>query len=318
MKNKFYNENCISGAQKHLKRNSVDLIITDPPYGIDGNRLHRHYNRNEGHVIDGYVEVPAEKYDRFSEQWIQEAARILKPGGSMYIVSGYSNLFYILKALRETNLQEKNHIIWKYNFGVYTKTKYVSSHYHILYYIKPGSPHTFNTFARFGPQEKTPNGGSKNYRDREDVWMINKEYKPGQKKNKNQLPEALLKKMILYSSNPGDLVCDLFLGSFSTAKVALKLGRYATGFELSQNMYNHQINQINQTKFGSLLSSAPEKPKTPKNQGKSWTLAEKKKLKRRFKILYNKYGTKQKAIALLAEEFGRGKFGIMNALKKSG
>jgi len=318
MKYKFYNEDCIHGAKKHIKDNTIDLIITDPPYGIDGDKLHKHYNRNEEHVIGGYVEVPAEEYEDFSAEWIKEAERILKPGGSIYIVSGYTNLFYILKALRQTSLKELNHIIWKYNFGVYTRLKYVSSHYHILYYVKPGKKHTFNTFARYDATEKNENGGSANYIDREDVWSINKEYKPGQKKNKNQLPTTLLKKMIAYSSNPGDLVCDMFLGSFSTAKVALKMGRQATGFELSENMYAHQNEAIKNIKFGSLLPEQKSKSMTLRNQGKRWSKADLEKLAIHYQILYKKHGTKKKSIELLCEEFGRGRFSIMNALKKVG
>ncbi len=318
MKYKFYNQDCIAGAGEHIPDNSVDLIITDPPYGINGDKLHKHYNRNEEHVIDGYVEVPAEEYEAFSQKWIGQGERILKPGGSIYIVSGYTNLFYILKALRQTSLRELNHIIWKYNFGVYTKTKYVSSHYHILYYVKPGEKHTFNTFARFGPTEKNETGGSANYTDREDVWAINKEYKPGQKKNKNQLPAALLKKMIAYSSNPGDLVCDMFLGSFSTARVALQMGRRATGFELSENMFNHQIEAIKAVEFGTLMEQEKTKNAALRNQGKPWTREELQQLKIRYKTLYEKHQTKMKTIQLLCEEYGRGRFGIMNALKKVG
>ena len=124
LKYRFFNENCISGYRKHLESNSVDLIITDLPYGIEGDKLDKHYNRNESHIIDGYVENPSSQYPQFSEDWIKEAERILKPGGSIYIVSGYTNLVHILNALRKTELKEKNHLIWKYNFGVYTKTKY--------------------------------------------------------------------------------------------------------------------------------------------------------------------------------------------------
>ena len=54
----FYNESCISGSRNHLQENSVDLIITDPPYGIKGDTLHKHYNRDESHVVEGYVEIP--------------------------------------------------------------------------------------------------------------------------------------------------------------------------------------------------------------------------------------------------------------------
>ncbi|HQB61683.1 MAG TPA: site-specific DNA-methyltransferase, partial [Spirochaetota bacterium] len=167
----FYNCDCIEGAKKYLPDNSIDLIITDPPYGIDGNKLDKHYNRNENNVIEGYVEIPKSEYADFTEKWIGQAERVLKPGGSIYIVSGYTNLRHILNSLANTKLIEKNHIIWKYNFGVYTSKKFISSHYHILYYVKPGEKPTFNTFAFYSDSEKSANGGSLNYQDREDVWI---------------------------------------------------------------------------------------------------------------------------------------------------
>jgi len=120
--NKFYNEDCISGSKKYIPNNSIDLIISDPPYGINGDKLHKHYNRNEDKVFSGYIEIPQKEYSNFSERWIKEAERVLKPGGSIYIISGYTNLIDILNALNKTKLIMKNHIIWKYNFGVYTKT----------------------------------------------------------------------------------------------------------------------------------------------------------------------------------------------------
>lgn len=58
---KFYNTDCITGRRENIADGSVDLIITDPPYGIRGDQLHKHYDRKESFVIDGYVEVPAEK-----------------------------------------------------------------------------------------------------------------------------------------------------------------------------------------------------------------------------------------------------------------
>lgn len=316
-KNVFYNQDCIAGCKKHFDDDSVDLIITDPPYGINGDQLHKHYNRKEDFVIGGYVEIPAGQYEEFSRKWIEQAERILKPGGCIYIVSGYTNLFSILKALRETQLEELNHIIWKYNFGVYTKTKYVSSHYHILFYKKPGKPHTFNTYARYGALEKTEDGGRMNYVDREDVWILNREYKPGRVKNKNELPSALLTKMIRYSSNEGDLVCDLFLGSFSTAKVAVGLNRFATGFEISRKAYDYQIREIEKVIPGSLLAEV-KKPAGPNldNQGRPWTQEEKLQVYERYQALNGKFKTKKAVIEELSKEFGRGRFSLDKILKE--
>jgi len=315
MQNKFYNTDCIDGAQKYLAADSVDLIITDPPYGIEGDKLDKHYNRNENFVIDGYVEIPKKEYASFSEKWILEAERILKPGGSIYIVSGYTNLNDILNALKKTSLEEINHIIWKYNFGVYTKTKYISSHYHILYYKKKGEKHTFNTFSRYSDSEKADNGGSRNYLDREDVWIINREFKPGKIKNKNELPQKLLEKMIQYSSNEGDLVCDFFLGSFSTAKVAKGLNRYATGFEISKNSFNYQIKEFEKLKTGYLQSQIRKPPKNLLvNSGKSLTEKKKKKINAEFKKIKARGLSKKQAIEDISKKYGRGYWSVLKII----
>ncbi|MCC7574560.1 site-specific DNA-methyltransferase [Candidatus Woesearchaeota archaeon] len=315
--NKFFNEDCIVGCKKYFPDNSVDLIITDPPYGINGDTLHKHYNRKEEFVIDGYVEIPQKEYANFSKEWVKQAERILKPGGSMYIVSGYTNLVDILNALRSTTLKEINHIIWKYNFGVYTKQKYISSHYHILFYTKPGAKHTFNTFCRFGPTEKGEGEkGSANYQDREDVWIINREYKPGQIKNKNELPSKLLTKMIQYSSTEGDLVCDLFLGSFSTAKIAIGLNRKATGFEISKNAFDHQIQDISKIREGFLLETLRQPlVDLPKNEGRPWGSVEIKEVINRFNSLTSQF-SKKEAINIMTEEFGRGAWSLRKLLNR--
>ena len=317
--NTYINGDCIAGARAYIPDNSVDLIITDPPYGINGDRLHKHYNRNEAFVVEGYVEVPAPEYGEFSLNWIKEAERILKPGGSMYIVSGYTNLYHILHALRQTELEEINHIIWKYNFGVYTRRKYVSSHYHILFYGKPGGERRFELESRFGLTEKDSTGGSLNYQDREDVWIINRAYKPGQVKNKNELPTELLIKMMQYSSHEDDLICDLFLGGFSTAKVAVGLNRRATGFEISPSVFDVKIEEMRNIEPGHLLSML-RRPDVegPVNQGKSWTDEDMATLVLRFDQLIESGNTKKMTIKLLGEELGRGRWAIEKMLKKLG
>ena len=278
----------------------------------------KHYNRDESNVINGYVEISAKEYPEFSLKWIKEAERVLRPGGSIYIVSGYSQLRHILNALADTKLEEKNHIIWKYNFGVYTSKKYISSHYHILYYIKPSGEVTFNTNAFFADSEKCENGGSLNYQDREDVWIINREYKPGQVKNKNELPKTLLTKMILYSSNLNDMVCDFFLGSFSTAKVAIGLGRNACGFEINKNAFDYQIREIEAIKSGELLSELRQVPKNKLfNKGKPLSNEETKKIISEFYFLQKKGFSQKSACDKISEKYGRGYWSVLNIVGKN-
>jgi len=310
------NADCVRCAAEYLADESVDLIVTDPPYGIEGDRLDRHYNRDESFVDDGYVEVDAREYADFSRAWIAQAERVLKPGGQLYVVSGYTNLYEVLGALRQTRLREINHLIWKYNFGVYTSSKYVSSHYHILYYAKPGGRRRFNLQARFALDETAADGRSLNYRDREDVWTINREYKPGQRKNKNELPAALLKKILAYSSNEGDLVCDFFLGGGSTAAVAIGMNRRFTGFEISERTFRSRVPGLRKIVPGSLLERAPE-PHVVRNRGKSWSDAELAQLQGRFRELHASGATRSAIVATLSAELERGAWAIRKRLSSA-
>ena len=221
--------------QEHVPDSTVDLIFTDPPYGISGESLDTHYNRDDTKVIAGYVDVPSDQYGPWCRQWIQECERVLRPGGSMYIVSGYSNLHHILNALHATELHEINHVIAQYSFGVYTKKKWVSSHYHVLFWAKREhgkQKRTFNTHCRFVDTTES-------YNDRLSVQRLPREYKTGEIRNNNQLAEPFIDKFIEYSSNAGDLVLDPFGGSFSTGRSAQRLGRRFVGFELNPQAYQH-------------------------------------------------------------------------------
>ena len=228
-----YNQSCIEGMREHVADDSIDLIFTDPPYGIKGDELDVHYHRDESKVVPGYVDVPLSEYAQFSLDWIQECERVLRPGGSMYIVSGYTNLHHILNALHATSLEEINHIIARYSFGVSTKNKFVSSHYHVLFWQKPDrgrQKRTFNSNYKYSDQKDS-------YHDRLSVQDMPRDYKPGQVKNKNQLSEDFIEKFVMYSSNRGDTVLDCFGGGMTTGRTALRWGRKFVGFELNPHAY---------------------------------------------------------------------------------
>ena len=229
------NGDCII-EMENIGPECIDLIIADPPFGIKHFKENVAYNRNSGLVLNGYVEVEEGEYDEFSDRWISQAARILTPEGSMYVVSGWSNLEDVLRALRQNKLTIINHIIWQYAFGVYTKKKFVTSHYHILFVAKNPKSYTFNRECVYGDEIKS-DGRSLNYLDRQDVWKINRENWTGKVKTQNKLPMKLVEKMINYSSIPGNIILDPFFGSGQVPFVAKKMARKYIGIEISKQIY---------------------------------------------------------------------------------
>ncbi|MDD1698914.1 MAG: site-specific DNA-methyltransferase, partial [Methanoregula sp.] len=194
----------------------VNLIITDPPFAIDFKAEKENYNRTSSRVLQGYREILESDYSEFTHRWMTDAARVLAPDGSMYVFSGWNHLRDILEGLDEAGLTTVNHLIWKYQFGVFTKKKYVTSHYHILFVVKNPARYTFNKIDHYP----------------EDVWVISREYWKGKKKTPTKLPPEIVIKMLKYSSNPGDLVFDPFLGSGTVAVGAKSESRHFLGFEI--------------------------------------------------------------------------------------
>lgn len=200
---------------------TVDLIVTDPPFAIDFRAQKMNYNRTGENVLEGYREVDSRDYAEFSMRWMEEAYRVLAPSGSMYVFSGWNRLKDVLSAVDDAGFSTINHIIWKYQFGVFTRKKYVTSHYHIIFAVKNPGSYTFNKVEHYP----------------EDVWTIKREYWKGRKKTPTKLPSDLVKKILSFSSNPGDLVLDPFLGSGTVAVVSKEMDRRFLGFELVSDYY---------------------------------------------------------------------------------
>jgi site-specific DNA-methyltransferase (adenine-specific) len=121
---------------KSISKNKIDLVITDPPFAINFKAKKANYNRISSRVISGYNEIKPEDYYAFTYSWMKEVHRVLKESGGMYVFSGWNNLKDILRAIDDVGFTTINHIVWKYQFGVVTKKKFVTSHYHCLYVCK--------------------------------------------------------------------------------------------------------------------------------------------------------------------------------------
>ena len=139
---------------------AVDLIVTDPPFAIDFTAQRLNYNRTGSNVIEGYREIPAGEYREFTRRWIAQAARVLSPAGSMYIFSGWNWLRDILEGIDAAGLTTINHLIWKYQFGVFTKKVRHQSLPHPLCGEKPEEIHLQQarplSRGRLGDQPRVP------------------------------------------------------------------------------------------------------------------------------------------------------------------
>ncbi len=247
--NVIHNENCVQGMQKNIDEKSTDLIITDPPFAIEFSGKKANYNRDFDKVIDSYQEINKEDYSVFTMNWITEAKRILKDSGSMYVFSGWNNLHIVESCLESLGFKLVNHIIWKYQFGVNCTKKFISSHYHILYVCLDEKKRKFFPYCRHDKGDKTIKGRNARYADMEDVWLISRENWTGMQKTATKLPGELVKKIIQYSSEKGDLIVDPFSGSGQVAWFSKKMERDYICFEIDKDTFDFSQRRITENKY---------------------------------------------------------------------
>lgn len=193
----------------------ADLVFADPPFGIDFKSNLHSYHRTPDAL--SYVEVSRKGYPVFIKTLLEWSYDILKESGSMWLLSGWNNLDTILDNVKKCGLHLLNHCIWKYQFGVFTRRRFTTAHYHLLLLVKDSRRYTFNKPEHYA----------------EDVWEIKRPYQHGVKTAGNELPDKLVEKCVRTSSNRGDLVVDPVLGSGTTMKICLETGRRCIGIEIN-------------------------------------------------------------------------------------
>jgi site-specific DNA-methyltransferase (adenine-specific) len=193
----------------------ADLVFADPPFGIEFKGNLGTYHRTPDAL--SYVEVPREEYPSFIRSLLDWSHNVLKSSGSMWLLSGWNNLGLVLDAVDRVGFHVLNHCIWKYQFGVFTKRRFTTSHYHLLLLVKDPDDYVFNKPEHYA----------------EDVWYIKRPYRHGVKTAGNELPDELVEKCISTSSNKGDLVIDPVLGSGTTMKLCLEMDRRCIGMEIN-------------------------------------------------------------------------------------
>jgi len=238
---RVYYEDCIQGMRR-IPDGSINLVIADPPFGIDFDGKSGAYNRDVSLVVDGYEEV-SESYDEFTKSWIREIPRILRSEGSAYIFSGWTNLEPVLREVREAGLTTLNHIVWYYPFGVFTRRRFVTSHYHVIFIAKDSKNYFFNKVKHYP----------------EDVWAVKRKYRTREVKNSTKLPTDVVMTCIDFSSGPGDVVLDPFMGNGTTAVAAKCSWRHFIGFEINHELKPVIDNELESVKLGEAYTPYQER-----------------------------------------------------------
>jgi site-specific DNA-methyltransferase (adenine-specific)/modification methylase len=218
---------------KKLPGNSIDLIFADPPYNLQlRGDLFRPDQSKVSAVNDNWDKFGSfRSYDDFTEAWLAECHRVIKNTGSIWVIGTYHNIFRVGSILQNKGFWILNDIIWiKTNpMPNFKGTRFTNAHETLIWAARSEtSKYTFHY--------RTMKGFNDDLQMRSD-WLIpicqgsERIKENGQKAHSTQKPEELLYRIILATSNPGDLVLDPFTGSGTTAAVAKKLGRNFIGFE---------------------------------------------------------------------------------------
>ena len=231
--NRIIEGDCLASLAR-LPTASVDLVFADPPYNLQlgGELLRPNNTRVDGvdNSWDKFSDFSA--YDRFTRTWLSECKRVLKSDGAIWVIGSYHNVFRLGAALQDMGFWLQNDVIWrKVNpMPNFRGTRFTNAHETLIWAGRDQKSRvTFNYDAM-----KT---GNDDLQMRSD-WLFPICSGPerlkddgGRKAHPTQKPEALLHRILLATTNTGDVVLDPFFGTGTTGAVAKRLGRRWIGLE---------------------------------------------------------------------------------------
>ncbi len=231
--NRIISGDCLAQLAK-LPDASVDLVFADPPYNLQlaGDLLRPNDTRVDGvdQAWDKFASFA--EYDAFARAWLAEAQRVLKPNGALWVIGSYHNIFRVGAALQDLGFWIQNDVIWRKANPMpnFRGKRFTNAHETMIWAARDQKAKpTFNYEAM-----KAFNDDLQMRSD----WLIPICSGPerlkddgGRKAHPTQKPEALLHRVILASTKPGDIVLDPFFGTGTTGAVAKRLGRQWIGIE---------------------------------------------------------------------------------------
>ncbi len=217
-----------------LPERSVDLIFADPPYNLQlqGELLRPNHTRVDG--VDAAWDQFADfaTYDRFTDEWLRACRRVLKDTGALWVIGSYHNIFRVGKSLMDLGYWILNDVIWQKSNAMpqFRGVRFTNAHETLIWAKKSRDQarYTFNYQAMKSLNE------DKQMRSDWEIPLCRGAERlqvDGHKAHPTQKPAALLYRVILSTSNPGDVVLDPFFGTGTTGAVAHALHRHWIGIE---------------------------------------------------------------------------------------
>jgi len=229
---KILSGDCVE-AMRSLPDNSIDCIFADPPYNL---QLGGDLNRPDGSQVDAVTDHWDQfdsfaVYDKFTRDWMTEARRVLKPDGALWVIGSYHNIFRVGSILQDLGFWILNDIVWRKTNPMpnFKGTRFTNAHETLIwasqgekarYHFNYRAMKTLNDELQMRSDWVMPicAGGERLKHD-------------GHKAHPTQKPEALLYRVMLATTEKGDVVLDPFFGTGTTGAVAKRLGRNWIGCE---------------------------------------------------------------------------------------
>ena len=225
---------CVAALEK-LPPQSVDLVFADPPYNL---QLDGPLTRPDQSHVDG-VDDAWDKfdsfadYDSFTRAWLSACRRVMKPSATLWVIGSYHNIFRVGAALQDLDFWILNDVVWRKANPMpnFKGRRFTNAHETLIWAAKGAGAkgYTFHYDAL--------KAGNDDLQMRSD-WFLplctgeeRLKGEDGRKAHPTQKPEALLARVLLSASNPGDVVLDPFFGTGTTGAVAKRLGRCFIGLE---------------------------------------------------------------------------------------
>jgi len=274
----FYIEDCVKGCQDRIVNGSIDLVFADPPFNIGfGGKQSNAYSHGISWKKEIYYSDIISKDDYINRCgiWIKEAFRILRENGIFIIMSSWNHVSAIEMKANEIGFTTLNHLIWRYEFGVFTIHRFTTSHYTFLILLKGDPSKNAWTFNKKKPQEEDVEREIKLFLDEmdpderkinlqkiatkieeifytkrknyiasdffDDLRRMSRRYEGVEHPCK--LSEDVLMRLYEIFTDEGDKIVDLFMGSGTSLVAAVLTRRKYVGFEI-KNDYLSEINKL--------------------------------------------------------------------------